>query len=77
MIFIVSVVQKVRLGLAISYGMCICVRHFIFILEHGSVHFPLFLFAELPYVKQCVWDDGWASRKLRVLLSEEARWLVL
>lgn len=30
-------VQKVRLGLTITYGMCIFVRYLVFILRHGSV----------------------------------------
>lgn len=46
----VSAVQKVRLGLAITYGryICICKWHLVFILRHGSIHFPLFSFAKSP-----------------------------
>lgn len=35
--FMVSVVQKVRPGLTFLYGTCICARHLLSMLKHGSI----------------------------------------
>lgn len=56
--FMVSVVQKVRLGLTFLYGTCICARHFLSMLRHGSIPLPGSPFCQ---VIVCIrlWPGGW------------------